>query len=1597
MPKIVRRPRFDTAPDPSKLYVVSALRRDKGRYRFVIRWLLGASDDPAHQANDLPRHKDVFEVTVRKLTGDYLQADGRQWDPKPYSFHKSAMPLAMIDPPRAEAVMPGQDPVTGKKWLVSQKPTAPVDPAVPNDSLRTQDGSLPMGVIHLLEHSDRTVVAHKIARIFADSIMVRDRNKGAEESFANLARGLQLDFAVSVDLAALQLSEFVMVGRPRPWQVVDLVAKYIDDLSAEIAVARSSPDAPEFEKRWYLSAMLAAATTDRVALDRAVALADEAERVRSQLRLRSLQGGKMLDFWAGGADQHPNDADRGRQWSASDLFGLGIDVGDFSEAEIGQLLALPNGSRDGVHIEVHHVPAIDPLTPTPSPSSARATSHPAQRHLYAQAVTDYGTGECRLTPADIEAAIHNGSSCPPMAPLEAFVNYDLVRKWLDPDKAAGMDSAPLAYGTGDGRVEILIRQPQATAEDSTTNNVMGFNVYAVWEGASPDTDQWFRGHEPRCIEELKPWLVTRRFSLLRDLAGALLPSGGSTHPNLDVELNDPAWHPAMVRASAIEDRTSSAPVPPDDRKLPNVILPGLTIWSLDLRRGMGTGAQAVVRGWDPGAPAVTAWTPYYWRYDDPSRPSKRTTPQRYRFWVTSVDGLDQESDPVSVRTADAANGETETHLFVPRNRTPLPFPAQDKDGSPKAITITTDSNRQTISVGFSVPDGFHLGGQEADGPTTPPIDPTTLQAKVMLLRRRLVKRVDPRSFHLAQSSDDDVIISSPAWQKALKVLQDEGWIRVDAKDGVPKADGRCDVAFPLQHFDRGFEYRAVLGFAIAASLMPFWYPLVSSRIVHATKKVNGKFEAADPEAIVEAPAIGGVGQTTVLPLPNRAPPRDATLPRDATSGPGLVRWAKPVLPPPGVDRDRVLMRLLSNPVAPNDPSLRAAPPGLADWLGEGLNLAQAHMAHSAMLRVAFETGEKPTDEQWAIIRDWVAHDLKTPSTGLRQHGLVGFRGLMALEWNYVPIAKMHPAPPADPAADSDAEATLFRIYTARAPRVTHVSTRPDLEVTIQHATGTTCSFATVTLAAEVAALLKSGLQPVLVAVRAGGVLAFGHATGFSGPNADQLDSFELAPFAAGGTLSPMAGATCQLYFAVPAVDIKNTHFGQESDAIRCYVPVGGGPEEVMAWWVAAVSAQEVLSQAINWPTYFASFPATTQVSAPTAPIVRSVVTSKEPWLDDSDPAWWRPQKLTNATAPFEARIFAMWTHEDFPAGSYVEVDRVSQPLGNAAQVTSLTDEYDEWNAIKTIEATADGKALDPTSIQLVAKKWLLGLPVEPDPTSPPPSEPYVSLKTRPLQASDGLRMVEPHPAVRGDIDGLGNAEHPRAESVDDGENVGGTDEGEEDEEDVVATTRPALIDYFAADGKSLMESDTEYKYRIRVVQDIAPDAPDDWRYLRSEWSTFSPFVVPVRPQLVVTKAAPVASPIGLRPPAVEFHVETDEKSGKATYYRVTIQRKVRAALLGTPENDPDGAIAWRDVGSIIELVPGSVDGAVLRDDELERLDVFEPLAIEYRIRIMHYAKTEEAEQRILRKAPDDLIKLIIPAPASTSLQEQMLIQKVTLE
>lgn len=1546
----VRAQRPDGTPKPDELFVLTALREEDGHYRFTIRWLLGATNDPERQANDLPRLGDQFEVRIQRLTGDYLQQDGRTWAATEYAFVKEPVPFAMIDPPRLAEDIPGYEPKGAQQWLAATKPVAPVDPFVDptTDGLRTDDGSQAMGVIHLLEHTDKTAVAFRMAQLLAHS---------ARPSAAGLFGQAQLvgqDAETIVQQAAIDLALLMVDGRPRPNEVVTKLEGRVTALDQGVGLAKSETAQAA---QWLRLGLMAAIASDRNALEVARKVRDDTERVRSQLRLRCLQGGRMIDFWAEGNNPAPPDKDRGRQWTAADLLGLGLDVGRFSRADVEGWLKLAHASADGIVVEVRHIPAISEAQPVPSLSDSQGKDVPFGRLFYEGATLAYKNGTALLAPKDIRRALDRGSSCPPPPPSAAFVNYDLVRNWVDPDKLnEHVDAASgtaLSYGTGDGRVELLIGEPRAP--DNAPHSVMGFNIYGVWEGASPATDRWFAGDEPRSLAELKPWLITRRYSRLRDLDGALPGSGGSTHVNVVAEHQDPAWHPAMLRVASIEDRTD------DDMRagaaeLPYVLKPGMSVWSHDLRQGMGTGAHAMRIGWDPAAPIATRWTPYYWRGDDPDMPSGRTRPQRYRFWATSVDGLDQESAPIAVATADKDAGETETFLFTPRHRTQLPFPPQSGAGSEEvedaldaadagdAMRILVSKDRRKIEIEFAVPREFHLGGRDLADAESRRIDPATLRAKAVLFRRRLVRRVDETAQAKARGLlEADPTLSSPAWAAALKDLIDQGWSQYASADISAPLDGKsCVQLFALDHIDRGFEYRALAGFYIADEFRNFWYPTVSARTVQATVQVDGRFELVidkRPEAV----SIGGVGVTQILHVPNHAAPRSAR-PSESSAA-----WAKPVLPPPGVDRDLVLMKLLANPVDETpDPDEPPPTDDLAEWKAEGLNLAQAHMAHAAVLRTDFGAA-KPDAEQRALVRRLLAHELKQRNRGIRQHGLVGFRGVMRLSWTYAPLAESPPKPPADPAADSEAEATQFRIFMARAPKHTHGTEPAALMLEIVSNAGSTYKVKPVKVDGELRALLTSNTQPTLLAMRGSGAPGYAAGLAFSGSSADVIDTVELKPLVPGLKLPSTPGTVCHVYLAAPVADIPNAHFENEAKH-ACYLPIGGGPEEGIAWWIASVSAQEVLSPHKDWPRTFQIFHPSVRVQAPSAPVVRSVLNKDEPILEKTVPQYWRPAKLTDATAPFEARLFVLWNKEEFPAGSFVEIDREYQRVAEANVLLLNAAIPDEWNAIKGIEATPDTISIPRKWVRDAAKRWLLGEVVEPDPATKPPGIPFVSVHSRPLTKETGLKMVEPLP-------GSGNS-------------------------------HPALVDYFAWDEFSLMESDTEYRYRIRVAQEVAPDAPPDWRYLRSEWSSFSPFKIPVRPELQVKAVAPAQRPNGLHPPAVEFTFRTTQQAGAETHYRVLVQRKVRAALLETTEDTGDPFVAWRDVGSIVELEPGKVDEVKLRDEEIERDRLDVPLALQYRMRVVHYALTNEGE-RLLRKAPGEPIPVSadIPPPAGQPAQE----------
>lgn len=1533
---LARRP--DEA-DPTQLYVLAALRRRGAGYGFTIRWLLGASNDKDDQANDLPRLGDRFEVRLRRLSagGGYLQADGVTWSANEHAFDVTPSPFAMLDPPRQVQDVPGTPTPGERQWLVATAPTGPVDPAVGAHGLATPTGSRAMGIVHLLDHTDRTVVAAKMAQGLRDAALRHDALRAA---FADRA-----EHGRTAEAAAVYLTELAMQGRPNAYRIAQQVERDVALLEAGGPVRGLRSEA-SVQEAWRYASATAALSMDTALIDAALETRDEAERVRSQLRLRALQGGRMIDFWADGDAADPPLADRGRQHVAAHLFGLGLDVGQFSEADVRAWLALPHGSADAILFDVRHIPMA--LDDGRSPFDS-GTDLP--RLLLERTVRGYKNGSSLLKAGGIDAALSTGSSAPPPPPADAKVNYDLVRQWMDTEALSkDLDvgtGASKGYATGDGRLEVLIK-PGAAADSS----VMGFNVYGVWEGASAATDKWFAGKEPKSLDDLKPWLITRRYSHVRDLKGALPDIAGQPHKNLVAEHADPAWHPAQMRTRSVEDRTkeSMTTAAETSRPLPYELNAGYASWGCDLRQGMGNGADVLRRGWDPAAPTKTDWTPYHWRFDDTAQASARAAPQRYRFWVTAVDGLDQESAPVRVATADRDCGEAETYIFAPRHRTPLPPPPQ---GEGEDVSIALAADRRQITVGFGVPRVFHLGGQEVVGVPPAKIAPQTLVANVMLLRRRLVRRVDTDVRTLASLPTNDPLFDTAPWSAALGGLEAQGWTRWRAARATPSADGApVQVAFPLDHLARGFEYRAVVGFSIADAYLPFWQKPARKRTVQGTIKTATGFEPAPPAFEPEAPSVGAVGQTQPLPVPNMAPPRSAVALAPA------IAWAKPVLPPPGIDRDLVLMRLLVNPIKADEAT---APPDLADWLAQGLSLGQAHMAHAAMLRLDLSATGEPSQAAWQVVRNIVAHDLKAAGHEIQRHALVGFRGLAALSWTYTPLATQPPPAPPNPSQDSEAETTLFRVFAARAPRGDPSLSGGALDLRVLRRTATDLILEPTEVEPGLAGLLTSGRQPTLLRVAFDtGVVAFATGLAFSGPSPTKIDRLRLQ-FANPPTLPPQATAgRCRVYLGAPVVDVQNEAFEARSTQ-HCFVPVGGGPEEVGAWWIASVSAQEVAAPLAAWPSLVANLPATTKPAAPAAPRVRSVRRSQEAALLSNTAQMWRPQKLKDAAAPFEARLFASWDPLAFAAGALVEIDREFRRVGETKRARQFMARVEEWKALKAIEAAREGEALEPDWVALAARNWLLGRVIEPDPESPAPAEPYVSARTRPLDPAQGLAMIEA---------------------------------------DAGGGPLPSLVDYFAHDAQSLMESDYEYRYRVRVAQLADPGAPAEWRYLRSEWSAFSPWVVPVRPELLVTTPAATFAGHGVEPPTVVFQFLVKTAGLGVTRYRALLQRQVRAAFLSTPDDPTDDGVAWRDVGAIVDLPANPGGEASLIDDDLERSSLTEPMTIHYRLRVVHYAPGEDGEtERLLRKAPGEpvAITVVAPPPAGTPLQDWTLVQRVSFE
>ncbi|SEL29643.1 hypothetical protein [Halomonas daqiaonensis] len=1542
--------------DRTKLHSMAVLRREAdGHYALVVRWLLGNTDEA------LPLDDDRFRVRCRLSGSDrYLRPDGKFGAPgEEHVIESGPRNFFMLDPPRVAEVIGTSPDGSPRYWARAQVPGGPVVPAhAAGGSLRYGERleySHPLGMIHLLQESTPSRQAWRLANTVAPAM--RQRLDGIR-SMNNGLRALGDDIELAAERSARRLGQFLVRQRLRPLDLPLHLSRAHVRLIAGVRLGQlrvpaafempgifrlndASRTAEELAEDVAHGALVSSALDDETLIERLDAESNGRSQARQHLRLRALQGGTLIDFWCN--PDAPvaacDDGARGAVYPASEVMGTGVTVGRFSAETVDGWIHY----GDTIEVSVEHSPGpgndradrplVDGKVETPG-NILEVDPRPAR----------WETGEAPPLRAALELkrAVRKGSSLPPPAPKGAQINYDLAQSNAGDVGTPGRPAEPsVAYQTGEGKLQILINPP---AQPRGARSVFSYNVYGIWEGA-PGMQHYFDNPDADPpLDTLKPWRITRRYSFARDLAPSFPGSREVAHPAVARALADPPWSPVFEAPTRTIDpseapdvdvgaQEGSRPLPPAGRE-------GMTTWSLDLRKGMRSPIRVpadVVRGWDPFGALADDWTPEHDR--DGNHLTDR--PQRYRFWVTSVDAFEQESAPVAVLANDAQAGEFASNLFSPRWRAPLLGPplAVSEDGD-DVFSVTFDEESMSLETRWQTPYRNNLA--EHDGAIAVRVDKDILRAHVVVFRRRILDRAPPEPERADLMSQHGGVFSLPQWTHQLQEMRERGFVEFHrvADIGPPTSGESWNHDFPLEWGDRGFEYAVAVGFSIASDRAPFWFQnVVPSETSEGRRAVlyipDGDVFKESLQRIADTPRVSDVAVTDPIRVVNDAEPRgvtaiDADLPLIAAS---------PVLPPGRVRRDHVLLRLLAHDFARNGLPLRPEP-----WAGtdRALTVGQQVMCESAMRRALDRCGTRPDviyTDRYAVLRQMLAEELdaRPAERVLRQHSTVGFRGVKTLRWRYRPFA-LHA-----PNSDTEAEAVLTRIYAVRSP----------IE------TADAAGYATFDVRGELIAetppryrlqgpvddgrerflaIAEHG-QPTLVRLAASDdtTPVFALLAEVDSPESAQpiltLRALNDASLPSAARLIGFAGQ--------PRVDVPITDFEAES-SYELDVPVGGGYPEFFCWWMVSVSAHGREARAARRDAVPLAAAMTVEPAPPVAVVAGPPVRRVGDELNPETEAHRRflPETIdTVSKARNNPRLVFSWIDPRESVGARLVVLRQRKRVSEdeTPRLRSLDVERTPWTAIESIDSADVDAPLDAADAELLAGTWLLGKPVEPDDVGDATDEDVLIRPEQGLSSVSGI--IELERRIGADV-----------------------------------RTVPAFVDYYLANGEPRFAMDGNWLYRYRLARAIDLDEngifalPNDKRYLLSRSTEWTPYYRPETREFEVRLSEYRNDPDpDLVEPIVELHFrvltnrppmrfESLEGSEivREWLYRIVVRRRVDLAL--AVEGDPRG-YAWVDVGYPVEVRDGA-DTAVVVDDVVDRAHPDDARTLVYDFSVTQYAMVE---------------------------------------
>lgn len=1566
-------------------------RPDK-QFQFLVRWFIN-DDVNGKKVTHLPHPEGKFKLFIRTVKSkQYIKADG------------SVAPI-----PTGTRMLPV---VTPMNFMMIQPPLngkIPIEPIDPKDK-----GEKGIGIYHILAETKESRYARKIA-IAMETLIKTESGISSKEIFTG----------ISIEEYSKAFARYVVRKRIKPR---DLQAIFIKEFSAlerlTFTASESGSYIPEFftwhnthqteehssrgkahgdyEGAWENALVMNDVFKNVEFLKAINEEVEKAENLKAQFAMLGLQGLEIIDYWCNPNVSQPNrvEADCGKKYSANEAVGLGVTVGNIDQATIKQWFDDGDAILIGVEYETPATASLfqseiydwkdlhdeELLADIPALSSADTI------------ITNKGTNS-------IENALIKKNSCPPDVPSSASVDYDLFLKRLKPDfgKKEINDKLGLTdhlnSPTGDGRVQFKIikpaekKFPQHVKPDGTVDKegyssiISGANIYAVWEPestASPLKQYFDDPTLTPSLAELKPWLITRRYSYNNELK----PYFDSHNQNIKNNQSMPPQSPAFQNPGQVTDLEKINRIK-DNNEVINELMPrrnkeeidkNTVVFAFNIREGFKNplGSDPITT-WDKFPLTATAsdWRPSLWRNNtDGSRP------QGYRFWATSVDIFGQESLPISVQAVEVSGTAPET-IFHFKNRLSLQPPPSNNDQQKEAITITFDGRK--LQVKWESPFQNSLGNAsaaEGGAAINTRLKKDVLVSNLLYLRK-------PHTGEGTDIPDKDLeahivqmLATLPAsfnndkWKIGLRevLFHNSNWRIHRYFDNITNSDPndiwQSDLA--ISDADKGFDYIALINYSIKNDKRQFWIQDDYKRKLYVAEQTADSKYSYGANEIQELPATSNVIATESKLIANPFVPRPVKI-LSKTFLP-----SKPVLGIQGINRDLVLSNILTTPntleevdVLSDGQSKKqqavvfsSTTSGLLYTAGQekmmDAVLARSNVTSGLNLEVVRKIlSEELTNLNKKIFSETIATNGKTyfifdkdKSKNVVANDLIGFRGLKQLKLRYDSIFS-NAAGPAE-----ESEAIKYHVFQSKIP----LNENMNFNASFVAKTFTAQSELVYTgITFEKNVLPDTYNVPIAVTVKYAQGFFVAQLKSVKKSTGDSYNIELYTPF-----IKEVKGSPVALFFSIATKVYEKEIALTEKNYIEedLVLPVGGGFRELFIWSVQTSSALDKLSASVvvDFNVFQTSILPPTPIGFSASPI--TTMAEKENYiLDSTQHRHWIPSQLHNATKldmQRQPRLSLSWTKDtNLPSDIFLAIERDFREEEDPG-ISILADIKNEWDLASKIEKTefADSHPAGTLNINWLSKsekpslyRWLFeSSPVE------VPGEMAI-LNTERLQLVGPLSLMFDPSSQLEMLEGL----------------------------KVVSTGKAMFIDYFYdnSDRAHVMDTFRSYNYRLASYIDIDPDGSAGikdprQKYLYSKPSEWTGWVRPAFPEitdLAIISYNNIERPKDQLFPELkltfvlnELAAERLRAEAKNLLYRIIVKKQVKNSI--NTFDDAPGRVGYIEVGDMLEIpvLPEAGSGInYVIDKNLERENYNAEISPVYRVEISVIARDAQQRMYILRK------------------------------